>query len=519
MNRVWLPVAPSDRRDRLLTRAVQKGLCRVVLVALACTLPLCGQPAAGAGVPRDLVVTTGKSLVIDSPVDVKRVSIANPDVAEAVGITPKEVLINGKTPGQTSLVMWQEGGNRMLFDVTVRPQGDTPLDTVRSELSRELEGQDVQLSVGKDAVFVRGTVRDMNSADRAVAIASALGKPVNLLRVSVPEMEPQILLKVRFADVDRSASLELGANFISTGAGNTIGTIGTQQFSPPQLPPTGTTPGNLGKFIVTDLLNVFLFRPDLNIGATLRLLQQQKLVEILAEPNLLATSGKEANFLAGGEFPYPVVSGAGGVAGLAISIMFKEFGVRLNFLPTITPRGTIRLMVEPEVSALDYANGITLQGFSVPGISTRRVSTEIELQDGQSFGIAGLLDNRLEETLSKVPGLGNIPLFGKLFQSRATSRNHTELLVMVTPEIVRPIPPGQPQPSIEFPKEFLKQGATTPPRTPPVGVTGAAGPASAQPEVPVEVLIRDDKANQEQSGARHHGGTMTGAGTTTRKTS
>jgi pilus assembly protein CpaC len=476
-------------------------------------LPISAQPAEAAGTPRDLVVSAGKSLVIDSPVDVKRVSVSNSDVAEAVGITPKEVMINGRAPGQTSLIMWQDGGNRMLFDVTVKPQGESPIDITRRELSRELEGQDVQVSVDKDVVFVRGTVRDMGSADRAVAIASALGKPVNLLRVAVPEMDPQILLKVRFADLDRASLLELGANWISTGAGNTIGAISTQQFGAPQLPPNGSTPGNLGKFVVNDLLNVFLFRPDLNLGATIRLLQQQKLAEILAEPNVMASSGKQASFLAGGEYPYPVVSGAGGIAGLAVSIQFKEFGVRLNFMPTVTPRGTIRLVVEPEVSALDYANGITFQGFSVPGLTTRRVSTEIELQEGQSFGIAGLLDNRLEETLGKLPGLANIPLFGKLFQSRSTSRNKTELLVMVTPEIVRPIPAGQSQPQIEFPKEFIKDGAATPPRTPAVAATGTPSGPAALPPVPIEVLVRDEKANHEQSQARRFGSIQAGNGT------
>jgi len=155
-------------------------------------------------------------------------------------------------------------------------------------------------------------------------------------------------------------------------------------------------------------------------------------------------------------------------------------------------------VVEPEVSALDYAHGISIQGFQVPGLSTRRVSTEIELQDGQSFGIAGLLDNRLEETLRKVPGLGDIPLFGKLFQSRSTNRNNTELLVMVTPEIVRPIPAGQPLPQIEFPKEFMKGTPPTPPRTP-VEASNANAPRQT---LPVEVLMRDEKASREQSTVR-----------------
>ena len=312
-------------------------------------------------------------------------------------------------------------------------------------------GDSVQIDQDDKAIFLRGSVKTQIEGERAMAIAASLGKPVNLLMVDTPPAQPQILLKVRFADAT-GASMSLGANLFSTGATRTIGSVSTQQFSPPTpnfVNPTAT------QFNLSNALNLFLFRPDLNLGATIEALEAKNLVQVLAEPNVLAIDGKQASFLAGGEFPYPVVqSSANGLNN--VTIRFREFGIRLNFTPTITPRGTIRLEVAPEVSALDYANGLTYQGFNIPGLSVRRVKTEIEIGNNQSFAIAGLLDNRLTDQLSKVPGLGDIPLFGKLFQSRAVSKNNSELLVVVTPELVQPIPAGADLPGISMPKPFLK---------------------------------------------------------------
>jgi pilus assembly protein CpaC len=245
-------------------------------------------------------------------------------------------------------------------------------------------------------------------------------------------------------------------------------------------------------------LNVFLFRPDLNLLATIRALHNKRLLEILAEPNVLTIDGKPASFLAGGEFPYPTLQGGGGGLG-AVTIQFREFGVRIGFLPKITPRGTIRLQVTPEVSSLDYANGLVFQGFTIPGLSTRRVQTEIELQDRQSFVIGGLLDNRVTENLTKIPGLGDIPFFGKLFQSKSLLRSNAELLVLVTVELVRPMADGQPGPQIKMPLEFMKGAPQNQPRTPGLEVTG---PASAEPPrkaIPVEQLIESLKPVQQQS--------------------
>jgi pilus assembly protein CpaC len=236
----------------------------------------------------------------------------------------------------------------------------------------------------------------------------------------------------------------------------------------------------------------------LDLAATIRALQGKRLLEILAEPNLLAMNGQPASFLAGGEFPVPVVQT--GIAGAgAVTIQWREFGVRINFLPTVTPRGTIRLRVEPEVSSLDYANAVVLQGFTIPAISTRKVQTEIELESGQSFLIAGLLDNRVIENFSKIPGIGDIPVIGKLFQSRSQTKSNTELLVAVTPELVRPIPRGQPVPGIAMPREFMKGAPTTAPRTPGQDVTGPVPVKPVQEKVPVETL-QEQKAPPAAAG-------------------
>jgi pilus assembly protein CpaC len=405
-----------------------------------------------------------------------------------VAVSPREVVVNGRRSGQTTLIVWQRAGSRLLFDLTVQ-ESTARLDAVNRELREELAGQDIRMTVeGKD-VFLRGTANDLASAERAAAIAGTLGTVVNLLHVDVPPAEAQILLKVRFANVDRTALTELGANLVSTGATNTIGTTTTGQFTPPTV---SASPGQPAALTLTDALNIFLFRRDLNLGATIQALQSRQLVEILAEPNVLAINGKRASFLAGGEFPYPTLQG--GASGVGqITIAFREFGVRLSFLPILTLRGTIRLQVTPEVSALDAANGVSFQGGTIPGLDMRRVQTEIELEPDQSFVIGGLLDNRITESLSKIPGLGDIPLLGKLFQSKSVTKNNTELLVLVTPEIVRPIPADQARPEIAFPRSDFLTSTKQPPQTPGLAVTGPVPVKPPIKTIPLEQLIQSEK--------------------------
>jgi pilus assembly protein CpaC len=299
-------------------------------------------------------------------------------------------------------------------------------------------------------------------------------------------VETQILLKVRFANVDRGASADLGVNLASTAL-NQNTSITTGQFNGLKVDQTGT-------FSLSDALNIFLFRRDLNLGATIKALESKRLLETLAEPNVMAIDGKPASFLSGGEFPYPMVQGGAGVG--AVTIGFREYGIRINFLPVITPRGTIRLQVSPEVSALDYANAVTFEGFTIPALSTRKISTEVELESGQSFVIAGLLDNTMTETLNKIPGLANIPLLGKLFQTRARSKDNSELLVIVTPEVVRPMPVGQPVPGLNYPEPFLKSNSSVPMQQPGMDKTGPVPVEPSAKIIPVEQLVQSQKQGQ-----------------------
>lgn len=474
------------------------------------------QSAQGASrdTSNELHVAVGQTVLVDTVEPITRVTVGIGDVAEAQATSPTEVLVNGKLPGETTLIIWEQGGARQFFNVTVRPSSymtNDALDGLRRQLRLELPGQKVKLSYENGLIFLRGTVKDMTSNDRALQIVSTAGKVVNLLYVDVPPSDPQIMLKVRFASVDRTREKQLGLNIFSLGAANTLGTISTGQFSPPTV--TVPTAGGPAVATIPNPLNIFLLRPDLNLGATLQALETKGVIEVLAQPNLLATNGKEASFLAGGEYPYPVVQGAG-VGGVgAVTIQFQEFGVRLNFIPTVTPRNTIRLQVAPEVSSLDYSNGITISGFTVPGIDIRKVNTEVELRDGQSFAIGGLLDNRESESLQKIPFIGDIPILGKLFQSITKTRTNTELIVIVTPEIVAPIPAGAPLPNLHYPVKFLPPNSKIPMTNPGPDVTGAKPLPPSPKAVPIEKMQESLKPEkplvvQESSGRYGGGGGM-----------
>lgn len=472
---------------RSVRRFVGPAASIVCLVALLVTMGRAQQASESAG---KLALTVGKSTIVTSDAPIERIAVGFGDVAEARAVTPQEVLLDGKAPGETSLIIWQRDGRKVFYDVTVQASPSNAaarLSAVRRQMEEQLPQQKIQVAFENDSVFLTGTAKDLVTVQRAVAIAATLGKVVNLLYVEVPPADAQVLLKVQFATVDRSASTELGLNLISTGATNTIGRVTSGQFSPPRLDGDGTV-------TLSDALNIFLFRPDLNLAATIQALQKRGLVEILAEPNVLAIHGKPASFLAGGEFPYPILQGGGAGLG-AVTVAFREFGVRINFLPLMTPRGSVRLQVAPEVSALDFSAGLTVQGLTVPALTTRRVQTEIELQSGQSFAIGGLLDRRLEETIQKVPLLANLPVFGNLFKSRAFTEHRNELLVIVTPELVQPIPAGQPRPRLDLPKPLgpdLPAVSTVSPAPSPV-------PAEALPfEKLLEVLSTEKTLKWDQ---------------------
>jgi pilus assembly protein CpaC len=400
--------------------------------------------------PQTLHLLVGRSLVITSPTRIKRVSLADPEIAEAVVVSPTQVLVNGRRPGGVSLLLWDEMDQSQSFEVSV----DIDVLSLTQKIHEVFPAENVHIDTSKDSIILTGKISSAAVADKILEVVKgATPKVTSMMEVPVAVAQ-QVLLQVRFAEVDRSAVDQFGINFISTPGAKNVGVVGTQQFGAPQLI---NQSGGVGSTTIglSDLLNVFIYRPDINLAVTIKALQDQNLLQILAEPNLLTESGKDASFLAGGEFPYPVPQGGGGGGYTTITIQFKEYGVRLSFTPTCSSDGMIHLKVKPEVSSLDYTNALSIQGYVIPAISTRRVESEMDLQDGQSFAIAGLLDNTVTNQFEKIPWIGNVPILGKLFQSHSYSKSKSELLVVVTPRIVKPLAPDQVPHGPQFPVPFL----------------------------------------------------------------
>jgi pilus assembly protein CpaC len=429
--------------------------------AVSAPTPVQANQPTDAEAPQALHLLVGRSLVITSPSRIKRVSLADPNIAEAIVVSPTQVLVNGKTPGGVSLLIWDEADQSQAFEVSV----DIDVLGLSQKIHEVFPSEPVHIETSKDMVMLSGHISSAAVADKILEVVkNSTPKVTSLMEVpTAPHAE--ILLQVKFADVNRAKITQLGFNLLSLPGSKNVGVIGTQQYAPPQL--ASSSGGPSSAIGLSDLLNIFIFRPDINFAATIKALQDENVLQILAEPNLMTLSGKEASFLAGGEFPYPVLqsSGGGGV-GTAITIQFKEFGIKLNFTPTLMPDGNIHLKVKPEVSSLDFSNGLIIQGFSIPALSTNRAESEMDLKDGQSFAIAGLLDNRVSEQLEKIPWIGDIPVLGKLFQSRSVDRSKNELLIVVTPRIVQPsntVPAGP-----AMPKRFLDD-APPAPTQPPAG--------------------------------------------------
>jgi pilus assembly protein CpaC len=424
-----------------------------VLVAPAILVLATASGARAQGGPEDVRLTVGKSIVIDYPADISRISTSNPEIVDASPVTGREVLVHGKSFGTVTLVVWSKTGQRNFYNITVEQN----LEPLRKLLKDTFPKEDIHVQSSRESLSLTGRITTKDAADRATALATPFAKTVvNNLQVSVPAVDKQILLRVKFAELDRAASTQFGINLISTGATNTIGRVTTGQFPAPS--PTTIQGGTGGAatastFSISDALNIFAFRPDLNLAALIKALQSRNVLQILAEPNLVTTNGKEASFLVGGEFPIPVLQG--GANSGAVTIQFREFGIRLTFNPVATDNGTIRLYVKPEVSALDFAHAVSFNGFTIPALSTRRMETNIELGEGQSFVIGGLIDNRLTETVTRIPGLSSLPILGNLFKSKEVDRNNTELVVMVTPEMTMPLQPGEAKPTPVMPRDFL----------------------------------------------------------------
>jgi pilus assembly protein CpaC len=403
--------------------------------------------------PLAVRILAGRSAIVDTGTPITRVSLTSAEIADALVTSSTQLLVHGKTPGTISMFVWSRGGPVQRYEVSVQRDVARLSEQIHQLFPKETIAVE---SNGRNIVLA-GTVPSKEIAEKAVEVAGGFvdkkDEVVSLLQIApLAAATNQVLLRVRFAEVSRSALTEAGVSFFTspTGVQNTIGRVTTEQFTAPGFDGLkynkdssdfgAPVKGAEGKFNFSDFLNFFLFSEKYDLGLMVKALQNRGLFQSLAEPNLVAESGKEASFLAGGEFPIPVWQGGNGIGG--ITVQFKEFGIRLNFTPTVVGDDRVHLKVRPEVSTLDFNNAVVLQGFRIPALSTRRTETELELRNGQTFAIAGLLNNRLNSSLQKIPGIGDIPILGLLFRSKAAQKDRTELVVMITPEILRGDSPG-----------------------------------------------------------------------------
>ncbi len=391
---------------------------------------------------RPLSLIVGRGELMQYTGEVKQVAASEPKIADVVVISPHEVMINAKGPGRTTVVIWETGVAPVRYDVEVLAD-DSDFDRFRTQMRTEFPGSHIEVTGQGETLALTGDVVSAAESKRAAGLAQTRAKNIVNLLKAPPEPElRQILLEVKFASIDRTALQQIGFNLFSRN-GKLLGETTTQQFASPRFSQLQFQNGQFSNTSVNfaDLLNLFVYRPDLNIGGTIKALQQQNLLQILAEPNLITVEGKQASFLAGGSFPFPVLTttSTGGATAPVVTVQFKPFGVQLDFTPTVTASGAINLKVAPEVSSLDYANAVTLQGYLIPAIAQRRAETEVILREGESFAIAGLIDNRVTREADRLIGLSNIPILGNLFKTRSTTKTTDELLVVVTPHFVRPL--------------------------------------------------------------------------------
>jgi len=382
--------------------------------------------ATKEGIPINVLV--GQSRVINFDRPIGRFSISNPEIAEAVMVSPNQVLVNGKAFGQVNFIAWEKSDQKFIvFDVFVRAN----LSLIDSQIRALFPRDDIRLSQANGSVVLSGTVSQPQAAAQADAVVQAAGfKTVNMLQSPVTDAV-QVQLSVRVAEVNRTKLKEYGSSY-----GSVNSTAVFAQGGGPATLPQGFLRDTLADY-AGSAVNLFLFNSGLNTAAFIRGLKTNGALRALAEPNLIAMNGQQASFLAGGEFPVPVIQGGNG--GNSVSVMFKEYGVRLNFKPTIIDEDHIRLELEPEVSTIDVANGVRFGGFVIPALRTRRARTGVELRDGQSFALAGLLDNNETRSISKIPGLGDIPILGNLFKSASFQKSESELMFIITAEIVKPL--------------------------------------------------------------------------------
>ena len=395
--------------------------------------------------PLTLHLIVGRSFFLNSADKLRRVYVSNPAVLDAMTASQFEVVISAKTAGTSSLVLWSVSGEPRMYTVFA----DVDVAGLRDSVAQALPGDRVDVEAQEGKIHLSGVVDSDAASDEAARLAAIYSKDVVNSLVVDPHHLPQVQLQVRIAEIDRSKLTEFGINLFSLGQNS--GAITTGQFSPPSY----NTQNGSNTAVISDFLNLFYFNFGHGLGATIRDLQNKGILQILAEPNLTTIHGRTARFLAGGQFPYPIVQPGGAGSVPTVTVQFQPYGVKLEFTPFVNSDGTIRLKVAPEVSALDYTNQVVIAGYVLPALSTRRAETEVELKDGESFGISGILDNRTTDNLSKVPGIADIPILGQLFRSKNLNRSTMELIVIVTPKIIDTLngtspPPSTPATAVPF---------------------------------------------------------------------
>ena len=439
-----------------------------------------------------VALVVGRSTVLNIGTPIARVSLTSAEIADAMVTSSTQLLVHGKAPGTISMFVWNRAGEVHRYEVSV----GRDVDRLATQMKQLFPSENIDVRTSGRDVVLSGSVASKEIADKAVNLSASFVEKredvVNLLQIAAPRTN-QVLLRVRFAEVSRSALTELGISLFTgpTGINNTLGRVSTQQFGANgfdelKWSKAGSDFGSdvtsaSGKVTFSDFLNLFVLSEKYDLGMLIRALQTRGLFQSLAEPNLVAESGKEATFLAGGEFPIPVAQGSG--ANMSVSVQFKEFGIRLGFTPQVDG-DRIHLKVAPEVSSLDFGNAVTMSGFRIPALQTRRTSTELELRDGQTFAIAGLMNQTLTSTMTKIPGIGDIPILGYLFRSKAAQKNQTELVVMITPQILREGSPGVTNALPKLAEPFLspldpKKAIAPPPAA--FAVTPGATSAAALP--------------------------------------
>jgi pilus assembly protein CpaC len=370
-------------------------------------------------------ITVGRSVILSAVAPLRRVYVGNPAVLQTYTSGLNQIVLTAKTAGVSSMVVWDEAGGSRLYTISA----DVDPQALRTSIAQAFPGADIHAEAGEGKIFLTGSVATDEASDAALKMASLYSKEVvDSLKV-VPVHGRQVQLKLRIVEVDRTKLDQMGINIFA--GGRTAVTTTTGQFA-------SAVSNAASALTVSNPMNIFLYNAKLNLGMTIQDLEQKQVLQVLAEPTLTTLSGLTARFLSGGEFPFPVAqAGSGGSS--TITIQFRPYGVKVEFTPTVNRDGSIRLKLSPEVSTLDYSNAVTISGFTIPALSTRRAETEVELKNGQSFIVSGLLDHRTTEVMSKVPGISNVPILGELFRSKNFNHSVVELVIIVTATVVDPL--------------------------------------------------------------------------------